>query len=627
MQAPQGWYQHPESPTFDAYWDGTRWTGDYRPHLAAPSPDQDFQSRPESFYDTETFTEVLHTPTSVHIPQHSVLQTPLTTQAPPQQYYAESRSKSWVIKAGVSLAVVVALVFSATLVMSRLGKSGAASPEEAMSSAVSALQNGDFLGLIDVMLPSERDMMKDPFVKGVEELKRLGVLDDSSSAGSAFMKYKMSGVAIRSETVTDDITRVYLSGTMTAEIDPDIKLGPVFDNLEEFKNKKTLADLDTDTEWPVTTEIKDSMFAAVKQDGRWYLSLGYTAAESARKAAGSEMPQTGVASVGSSSPEEAVSTFFKHVESMDLSGILSTLHPGEMGALQRYAPIFINDAQDEVNNFKQENSFSWAVSNLSLETLDKSKSESHVRIKDVTIKGAMGSDTFQLSLSHTGSDVIYKVTANDGTSTDGSLAEAAKSDDGLGASNIDPVFWENVMALTIKKWDGGWYIAPIASITDYMFAGIGTLTQKDLREILESESSGILEEYGSDIPFFSDESSIENDPIDDQPASNISPESLYLIDSAALAAASEASFEVSLGNTNLEPVIYRVFYGALAANNAPYSLGLSDQFTPTESTDGWIDFDVQDESSGFTVASCRFAYGPNFQAGGQSIVQHYCEFK
>jgi hypothetical protein len=219
------------------------------------------------------------------------------------------------------------------------------------------------------------------------------------------------------------------------------------------------------------------------------------------------------------------------------------------------------------------------------------------------------------------------VTANDGTSIDGSLADAAKSDDGLGASNIDPVFWENVMALTIKKWDGGWYIAPISSITDYMFAGIGTLTQKDLREILESESSGILEEYGSDIPFFSDESSIENDPIDDQPASNISPESLYLIDSAALAAASEASFEVSLGNTNLEPVIYRVFYGALAANNAPYSLGLSDQFTPTESTDGWIDFDVQDESSGFTVASCRFAYGPNFQAGGQSIVQHYCEFK
>jgi hypothetical protein len=557
-----------------------------------------------------------------------VLQTPLTTQAPPQQYYAESRSKSWIVKAGVSLAVVVALVFSATLVMSRLGKSGADSPEEAMSSAVSALQNGDFLGLIDVMLPSERDMMKDPFVKGVEELKRLGVLGDSSSAGSAFMKYKMSGVAIRSETVTDDITRVYLSGTMTAEIDPDIKLGPVFDNLEEFKNKKTLADLDTDTEWPVTTEIKDSMFAAVKQDGRWYLSIGYTAAETARKAAGSEMPQTGVASVGSSSPEEAVSTFFKHVESMDLSGILSTLHPGEMGALQRYAPIFIKDAQDEVNNFKQENSFSWAVSNLSLETLDKSKSESHVRIKDVTIKGAMGSDTFQLSLSHTGSDVIYKVTANDGTSSlEGSLAEAAKSDDGLGASNIDPVFWENVMALTIKKWDGGWYIAPIASITDYMFAGIGTLTQKDLREMLESESGGILEEYGSDIPFFSDESTTEDGLTDTQPFSDTAPEVLNLIDSAALAAASEASFEVSLGNTNLEPVIYRVFYGALAANNAPYSLGLSDQFTPTESTDGWIDFDVQDESSGFTVASCRFAYGPNFQAGGQSIVQHYCEFK
>ena len=556
-----------------------------------------------------------------------MLQTPLTVQQPPQQYYAEPRSRSWIVKSGVALAVIVSLVFSATLVMSRLSKSGASSPEEAMSAAVSALQDGDFLGLIDVMLPSEREMMKDPFVKGVEELKRLGVLGESSSAGSAFIKYKMSGVTIRSEAVVDDVARVYISGTMTSEIDPDIKLGPVFENLDEFKNKATLADLDTEGTLSTTTEIKDSMFAAIKHDGRWYLSLGYTAAESARKAAGSDMPQTGIASVGSSSPEEAVSTFFKHVESMDLSGMLSTLHPGEMGALQRYAPIFINDAQSEVNDFKQENSFSWSVANLSLETLDKSKSTSHVRIKDVTIKGSMGSDTFQLSLSHTGSDILYKVTANDGTSIDGSLSEAVKSDDGLGASNIDPVFWENVMALTVKKWDGGWYIAPVATITDYMFAAMGTLTQADLREILESESGGILEDYSSDIPFFSDESSIENDPMDEQPASNISPESLYLIDSAALAAASEASFELSLGNSDLAPVIYKVFYGALSANSSPYSLGPPAQVTPTDSTDGWIDFDVLETQSGFTAASCRFAYGPNFQAGGQSVVQHYCEFK
>jgi len=128
--------------------------------------------------------------------------------------------------------------------MSRLSKSGASSPEEAMSAAVSALQDGDFLGLIDVMLPSEREMMKDPFVKGVEELKRLGVLGESSSAGSAFIKYKMSGVTIRSEAVVDDVARVYISGTMTSEIDPDIKLGPVFENLDEFKNKATLADRD-----------------------------------------------------------------------------------------------------------------------------------------------------------------------------------------------------------------------------------------------------------------------------------------------------------------------------------------------------------------------------------------------
>ena len=88
----------------------------------------------------------------------------------------------------------------------------------------------------------------------------------------------------------------------------------------------------------------------MEEDGRWYLSLFYTSAESAREEAGDEdIPEEGVTPDGGDSPEAAMDAILDAVEDLDLEAMIAALDPDEMQALQRYAPLFLDDAQAELD--------------------------------------------------------------------------------------------------------------------------------------------------------------------------------------------------------------------------------------------------------------------------------------
>lgn len=626
MQAPPGWYPHPESPQYDAYWDGTAWTGDYRLRNSVPTSPQ-YQGH----YGEPTaqeFKEVLYRPSVQHQAHSQTQQYP----APHDPHVTTRRGSGlpMAAKAGAALLAVIALVFSATFVLGKLSKSGASSPQEAMSSAIDALQDGDFLGLIDVVLPAERDMMRDPFVKGIKELKRLGVLGESSSAETSFIKYSMDNMSIRTEPVSDDVARVFLSGTMTTEASSTVELGPVFEGLEGFEERSKLSDLVDESSIVEVTEVRDAMFAAVRYKDRWYLSLGYSIAESVRREAGSPMPETGIAPAGASTPEAAVEAFMSNVESLDMAGLIANLHPGELGALQRYAPMFISDAQESVDNFKRDSGFSWSVNYLELETIDRSDNKAIVRIKSVGITGAAEGESFEISLKHTGSDITFFAKTSGGTEESGSLGDLVTSSDGLGATKVDPVFWRHVMALTVKKWDGSWYIAPVATLTDYIFAASGTLSQSDLREMLESGSTGVFGGLSSgDVPFFADEEGVTQDsdvldPFEEPSDGTQEYMSLFEIDDLASSVAYNASTELSFGNSNIGSYIEITLRNALVAYGSSYSVSALEQVAPTENADGWADFGLI-STTGETMTVCRFSYGPSFQRAGAPIVDYYCQ--
>ena len=49
---------------------------------------------------------------------------------------------------------------------------------------------------------------------------------------------------------------------------------------------------------------------------------------------------------GADTPEGAVQAIFDAVDDLDLEALIADLNPNEAGALQRYAPMFIDDAQN-----------------------------------------------------------------------------------------------------------------------------------------------------------------------------------------------------------------------------------------------------------------------------------------
>ena len=89
----------------------------------------------------------------------------------------------------------------------------------------------------------------------------------------------------------------------------------------------------------------DIPITAVREDGRWYLSVGYTLAEAARAETGEDIPESGVAPVGGDTPEDAMDNLLEGLEALDLTRVVAALNPNEFEALQRYAPLFLADAQ------------------------------------------------------------------------------------------------------------------------------------------------------------------------------------------------------------------------------------------------------------------------------------------
>lgn len=492
MSAPAGWYQHPQHPDFEAYWDGAQWTPHTRPKQAPPAA-QAWSATPMGHqvghqvdhqvgHQAEARMEDAYSGpagASFGATSHS-------WQAAPEGRTA-SNGALFKILGGVAAALV--LLVGSFLVVGRLKTSGAASPEEVGEKLMQALEGGDLLGVIDVLHPAEREVLRDPFVRGIGEMKRLGVASAAMEPGSKLFSYDVENLTVTATPVSDDIANVMMSASVTSSFNQDIALGPVFDGLSGWEEVRSVGDLmkkvAPESLTPSSEEVSDMQFTAVRYEGRWYASLGYTIAEEMRAESNTPMPQAGVTLVGGASPEEAVRSYVASLETLNLEGLIAGLHPGEFGALQRYAPMFLADAQEELKSSIAEQAFSWKVTALELEQLSKNGSSANVRIKRLGMNITYQDGTVVLDLEHTGSDVKATVTT-DGETKTYSLKEALDEarTEGTITANEDAL-WKSTLSLTVREWNGSWYLAPISTITEYLFQALAQVTQPDVRKALE----------------------------------------------------------------------------------------------------------------------------------------------
>jgi hypothetical protein len=248
---------------------------------------------------------------------------------------------------GATIAVIAGGVGISTLAFQGASNPGGAdSPEEAVQAFVDALEREDVLGMIDVALPEELSTLRAIFEDATTEVERIGLLDEAFSlAAVEGIDVTIPGLTLTTEHLDTDLAVVSATaGTVDATFDPALfPLGSVIrevlgDELAARNLSHSLAGADPSV-----------MLATVARDGRWYVSLGFTVAEYARRAAGAAFPAPiAIARVGLDSPEAVALTFYERLAALDLEGAMAMMAPGEGDALLRYSPLFLPSADASI---------------------------------------------------------------------------------------------------------------------------------------------------------------------------------------------------------------------------------------------------------------------------------------
>ena len=193
-------------------------------------------------------------------------------------------------RAGVIAAVTALIGAGGFTTYSFLGASndgGAATPEEAVLTFVSAVEHEDLLGAIDMTLPEEVGELRAAVDSITSDAKRVGLLAGGFDAsGVQGVDVSVDDLALDTEFLDGGLAKVTATGgTINATFDPQVF--PFGD--------KVRAVLGGDLHMGTASHALgsgDSMASVmtVERGGRWYVSLEYTIAEYVRQSRVGKLP-------------------------------------------------------------------------------------------------------------------------------------------------------------------------------------------------------------------------------------------------------------------------------------------------------------------------------------------------
>lgn len=409
------------------------------------------------------------------------------------------------------LALGAAGVFAVGQLRSNSG--GAASPEAVGTEFMAAMEQEDALGMIDLLLPGERDVFREPMIDIVSELSRLDVLSgDATLAELSGLDIEMTNESTEVEpTNAADISNITMSATLTTSLDGDrMPIGDVISDLAggEF----TPSDLDQ----PAVTNNFSLPMTVVEDDGRWYLSVFHTAAETVRGRRGEPIPEIGLTPRGGTSPEGAIDAVLAGVEQLDAGKIIAAINPNEAAAMQRYAPLYL----DDIDELVREAALEWQVTRSEYDVAG-SGSKRFVTITALRIDGTANGSAFSIEFD----DGCFVIDA-EGERVDTCDLEAVEDDtpetlddffDGsLEITELTSAFGEafddyEQPGITVQEVDGQWFVSPLGSGFDQILALLRALELDDIDLLLDASTTfvGDVAPELNDLPF-PDEFTIED---------------------------------------------------------------------------------------------------------------------
>jgi hypothetical protein len=242
---------------------------------------------------------------------------------------------------------------------------GAATPEEAVLTFVSAMEHEDLLGMIDVTLPQEVGALRAAVDSITSDAKRVHLLgDEINTSAVQGVDVSVDDLVLDTNFLEGGLAAVTAtSGTVSASFDP--QTFPIGDTLRPFVDESTGAGSSL---WVLDDQASPALLMTVERDARWYVSVEYTVAEYIRRAAGWEVPgPVSRTPVGFDSPEAAVDGFYDRLDSLDLQSAMETFAPGE-DAMAWLAQGWLADAQAAIDRGRAEG-WSVAISGLAYETI------------------------------------------------------------------------------------------------------------------------------------------------------------------------------------------------------------------------------------------------------------------
>ncbi|MEL6981095.1 MAG: hypothetical protein AAFO29_01595 [Actinomycetota bacterium] len=270
---------------------------------------------------------------------------------------------------------------------------GAATPEEAAAEVFEAADSEDLLGIVEAMLPSEREAMVEPMTDIMIELARLDVLSDEAINGDQ-VNADVSGLSFDIPAEGEPGALVYdveplgtseniqwvtvTDGLLTATFDPDQARELLGDRLGDLVDE-----MDTSSGGGLETETVDLgeeyrngeplQFAVVEEDGSWYFSLWYTVAGFATDF---EEPDLGRAlnPIGADSGEAAAAQFLQDLIVLDITGAMTMLDPEEFRAAYDYWGEFGPELADGASALRDDalaEGFTWEVVSIGADSEER----------------------------------------------------------------------------------------------------------------------------------------------------------------------------------------------------------------------------------------------------------------
>lgn len=384
-------------------------------------------------------------------------------------------------------AVVVALAGGAFLAYTAFfNKSGADSPEAAVTQMFQAVADQDGVEALRMLNPGETDGFGDVYESLQKRVADAGFASNANGEVLEAVTINLENLKVETEKKGENAARVYIvDGDLKITIDEG-KLPDDFKDLYGQLDSEILDELKNIDIGEVVGDIAESedvrpFLTTIKQDGRWYVSpiatvgeylvddsdQGELSAADFDKVAEENAPDPKT----SKDPQGALNILVDAISSEDINQIFAALPQDEVAALRPFGNILGDGLKGSGIDLR--------LSDLdtSFEELDDDLGR--LTIKRGTLEGTIDGDEGKVSVDGICFEITEDREVYDGSGTETSTESDCLPDEVRDEAGIDAI------TFILHKEDGGWQVDPRATVIDYAKNAIESVNESTLRDILK----------------------------------------------------------------------------------------------------------------------------------------------